>query len=43
MRELVRAIRLTAGGMNFGVDQAGADRRDANALAGDFVAEAYSE
>ena len=39
-REPVRAIGLAAAGVNFGIDQAGPDRRDANAFAGDFVAEA---
>ena len=33
----MRAIGLAAGGMDFSIDQAGPDRRDANALAGDFM------
>ena len=43
VREPVRAIRLAARGVNFGIDQAGPDRRDANALARDLVAKPDGE
>src|SRR5712664_1709538 len=41
--EPVGAVGLAAGSMNFGIDQPGPDRRDANAFAGDFVAQSDRE
>ena len=39
----MRAIGLAAGGMDFSVDQPRTDRGDADAFAGDFMAETDSE
>src|SRR5277367_6729136 len=43
MRELVCAVRLAARGVDFSIDEAGPDCRDANALTGDLVSEPNGE
>ena len=43
MGQTMRAIGLAAGGVDFGIDQAGPNAGDANAFARDFMAEADGE
>jgi len=43
MGQTMGAVGLAAGGVEFGVDQAGTDRGDADAFAGDLIAEADGE